>query len=346
MGFPQPTSSPDNSPLSKRRRFQPSTLSPMMPYADNASIENNTFDSPLILPEHGPLPEDIERDLLQVGMRVRKAVPEGYKNSQTFKPRPFFNMRRLSPATQAALSSGNTTSIQEVAPYSAGSLHKIGGMAVQPISTATFCGINLATLAQHEGWSSPSPFSQQSLWSYSTSHKRNHELEDDSDEQDWLPETPVLDATSGFNMPMPPDYFAIDMENMSDVSPMTQIRREAGHPFKQRDMSDLNVMSNGNGRRVAKPKSRVRGTNAVASPPTSAFNPFANMAMLAEQQQESMVMSFGQQQQHGHGHGHGHSRMLSCGMEAALNMNMAMAMNDFSDAGFLQRREDVEMDCS
>lgn len=291
------------SPLTKRRRFTPNSLPPIIPVSDNSDIEYHTFDSPLLLQlcEQAPDQAEIEAGLLQVGMRVRKSVAEGYKtNQKKFTPRPFFNMHRLSPETQAALCSGNTATASGLAPYSASQ--------VQPLSTATFCGVSLAYLAHcSDDWSSPA-VSQQSLWSYSTSHKRTYEADSDSDDgQDWQPLTPNLIADAGMNMPV--DYFAIDMENMSDVSPMTQIGDHARQQF--------------NGRRMAMPKTRNRfQPTEPQMPPTSAFNPFANMAMPQPEPQ------FG---------GHiGHKRMMSCGMEAM----------DFGDASFLQRREDVEMDCS
>jgi len=297
-----------SSPLSKRRRFAPHTLPPVIAASDNTNIEDHTFDSPLLLQlcEQAPTDEEIQTGLLQVGMRVRKAVAEGYKNSpqKKFTPRPFFNMRRLSPETQAALCSGHAHATNELAPFCAGS--------VQPLSTATFCGISLAALSySSDDWSSP--ISEQNLWSYSTSHKRGFEADSDSEEsQDWTPETPTLTAEAGAAMPI--DYFNIDMEAMSDVSPMTRIGdrlRGAGH-----------------GRKVAVPRSRVRSGQVAEPPmpPTAAFNPFANIAM----EQREPIFGFTPTR---------HRRMMSCGMEANL-------MNDFGEASFLQRREDVEMDCS
>jgi hypothetical protein len=305
MGLLQDFSAPvpsieSDSPLSKRRRFTPNTLPPIIPVTDNSDIEQHTFDSPLILQlcEQAPDQAEIEAGLLQVGMRVRKSVADGYKTQQKkFTPRPFFDASRLSPETQAALSGGNSATSSHVAPF---------GSASQNLTTATFCGISLAYLSHYgDDWASPS-ISQQSLWSYSTSHKRSYETDSDSDEsQDWHPATPSLIADTGMQMPI--DYFAIDMDNMSDVSPMTQIGERTRQQF--------------NGRRLAVPKSR--GRLHQQPEPTSAANPFANMA--AAQPEVSFGTNFG------------HRRMMSCGMEAAM---------DFGEAPFLSRREDVEMDCS
>jgi Ribonucleotide reductase inhibitor len=325
MGIPQDNMNfnlSSSNPHSKRRRFTPNgSFPPIIPVSDNRSIEQHTFDSPLLLQlcEQAPLPEQIQADLLQVGMRIRKAVTEGYKTHK-FTPRPFFNMQRLSPQTQAAITGSPDRNSPDRFPYHAGGPHNVGSMAMQPIATATFCGINLSALSDSNGWGGPL-FSSQSLWSYSTSHKRRIELDEDSDEQDWSPQTPTLMAQAGTGMPI--DYFNIDMENMCDVSPTTQIHRhhrQNSFPFKQTTMPELNMME---GRKVAKPKSRVRNAVPLAGPPTL-FNPFANMAMIPEQEHACQPTPV----------------MMSCGME--LNMNG----NEFGDAGFLQRREDVEMDCS
>ncbi|EXJ90395.1 hypothetical protein A1O1_03496 [Capronia coronata CBS 617.96] len=287
------------SHLSKRRRFAPHSL-PIIPVSDNTDIEYHTFDSPLLLQlcEQAPDQAEIEAGLLQVGMRVRKAVAEGYKTQvKKFTPRPFFNVNGLSPETQAALCGGNAAATNELAPYSASQ--------IQPLSTATFCGINLAFLSHYSDDHSSASVSEQSLWSYSTSHKRGYEADSDSEEsQDWQPQTPSLVADAG--MAMPVDYFAIDMDTMSQVSPMTQIGDHMRQQF--------------HGRRMAMPKSRSRFALAAEPqlPPTSVLNPFSNMAV--EQP----------------GPHTGHNRMMSCGMEAM----------DFGEAPFLQRREDVEMDCS
>ena len=329
------------SPLSKRRKFTPPTpfgMPTFIPSADNSDIENHTFSTPILpqMSSQAPTPDEIEASLLQVGMRIRKSVSEGYKK-KAFTPRPFANnLSRLSPETQKALQAGNTTETTPLEPYSAGGLHNTGGLRMQPLSTATFCGINLAALAwSGDDWSSPA-VAEQSLWSYSTSSKRNYEAESDSDEsQDWQPRTPTLMPDSGFGMSMPVDYFHISCDDgMSDVSPMTQ-------------MGDRNRR----GRKMAKPRTRVQRqqTNGfmqmdMQMPPTSAVNPFADINLDMMQHADAENMFFQHQQQQPEVQNTlpdhvpmGHRRMQSCGMQAGM---------DFEDASFLQRREDVEMDCS
>ena len=265
-------------------------------------------------------------------MRVRKSVNEGYKK-KSFTPRPFANnLSRLSRETQQALLTGNASDTQAPEPYHAGGMHKTGGLAMQPLATATFCGISLAALSwSGDDWSSPS-VAEQKLWSYSTSSKRNYEADSDSDEsQDWQPQTPTLMPDHGFGMAMPMDYFHIGCDDgVSEVSPVTQFGDR--HPR----------------RKMAKPRSRLQRpqpnefmTMDMQMPPTSAVNPFAsiNMEMMHQPYQDN---NFHQEQQEAQQNllnyvPVGHRRMLSCGMAASM---------DFGDAPFLQRKEDVEMDCS
>jgi hypothetical protein len=103
------------------------------------------------------------------------------------------------------------------------------------------------------------------------------------------------------------------------------------------------------GRRIARPRTRIARQQMLPQmememPPMSAVNPFANLNMEVMQQHEQQQIF--QQEQHpeqrleqqlAHYVPMGHKRMLSCGMETNM---------DFADAPFLQRREDVDMDCS
>ena len=327
------------SPLSKRRKFTPPSalgIPTIIASEFNGDIEHHTFDSPILpqLSSQGPTPEEIEASLLQVGMRVRKSVNDGYQNSprkKSFTPRPFANnLSRLSPETQKALLNGNEPKAPET--YNAGGLHNTGGMAMQPLATATFCGINLAALSwSGDDWSNQS-INDQQLWTYATSHKRNYDADSDSDEsQDWLPQTPNLIPDHGFGVAMPADYFQISFDDgMSDVSPMTQI----GDRHMRR-------------RKLAKPRSRLprQQFNAfqqmdMQMPPNAGINPFASINMEIMQQQEQNM--FQQQQQHEEQQTlthvpMGHRRIMSREMDGTMN---------FGEAAFLQRREDVEMDCS
>lgn len=281
-----------DSPLNKRRRFAPNVL-PVIASSDNSELLHQTCDSPLVnqLCERSPSQQEIEAQLLQVGMRVRKSVNEGYQNAtarRAFTPRPFFNSNRLSPDTISALSNAK----EDDADLSAGGLHKVGTMAMQPLSTATFCGINLSMLSHI---STATRVEEQKLWSYSTASKRRQPFDEDSDSddsQEFMPQTPQLEYADA-GMAIPQDYFNIDFESMSDVSPMTQVGAPAPKVHN---------------RKLAQPKSRLR---SVPEQPTAAMNPFAQIA--------PSQSSFN------------HQRMRSCGMEAAMDFGEASFLQPRQD---------------
>lgn len=241
-----------DSPLNKRRRFAPDSL-PIIASEDNEAIVNHTFDSPLLLQlcEQAPTPHEIEAQLLQVGMRIRRAVSEGYQR-RAFTPRPFFNASRLSAETIQAICGGPGED-----GYSAGGLHTVGTLAMQPISTATFCGINLAALSHI---SSAPMLEEQRLWSYSTSSKRNLEEDSDSDNgSDFMPHTPqLLYADAGLHYGQ--DYFSIDVDSVSDAGTFAQV----GMVNKQ------------TGRRMAVPKSRL--SRPVSDDTVTTGNAFAHVS--------------------------------------------------------------------
>lgn len=145
------------------------------------------------------------------------------------------------------------------------------------------------------------------MWQYSTSHKRGYEGDSDSDDQEFMPQTPTLGVGQDM-MAIPVDYFNIDFENFGEVSPMTRVSEPMAPHL--------------GGRRIAKPRSRRHQPDTEQQ---QAFNPFAQMQLPSQPNGTSWM---------------GHRRMTSCGIEAN------MTLNDFVDAPFLQRREDVDMDCS
>lgn len=222
----------------KRRRFAPNTL-PQIPAETNPELALLYS-----MCDESPSQHELEAQLLQVGMRVRKAVAEGYQipGKRTFMPRPFFNSNRLSPATISALSGEEACDVN----------------AKQPLSTATFCGISLAALAHV---SSAPIIEEQKLWSYSTASKRRQHFDDESDSddsQEFMPRTPELgcaDAGVGF----PQDYFYINLDN--DFEPV----------FEE-------PQSRLRGRKIAQPK--LRKTQAQ---PCTSVNPFAKISSFQQQ---------------------------------------------------------------
>lgn len=270
---------------SKRRRFAPVALPTVV-------LDESGFDSPslLQLADRSPSQQEIEAQLLQVGMRIRKSVNDGYQNTpgrRAFTPRPFFNSNRLSPDTVSALSNSND------ANFSAGGLHNTGALAMQPMSTATFCGVNLAVMAHI---SNATPIGEQKLWSYSTSSKRRQHFDEESDSddsQEFMPRTPQLEYADA-GMAMPQDYFNIDFDNMTRFSPFAE-------PEQQQPRFP--------GRKFAQPKSKFR---PVQEEPLPYINPFVQVA--APKPSSS-----------------GHKRMTSCGMEAMMDFGEAAFLQPRQD---------------
>lgn len=258
-----------DSQLSKRRRFAPNMLSAVAAGNDSPLL-HNYCDPP-------PSEQEIEAQLLQVGMRIRKSVNDGYQTGRrAFTPRPFFNSSRLSPDTISALSNTTETSTD----FSAGGLHNVGGLAMQPIGTATFCGISLAAMAHV---STTPVIEEQKLWSYSTASKRRQHFDEDSDSddsQDFMPKTPQLEYADA-GMAIPQDYFNINFDGITEISPVAPVEE---------------APRRSNNRKIAQPRSRMR---QIPQEPLPVINPFAQIVPNAP------VPSV-----------FGHQRMRSCGMEA------------------------------
>ncbi|KAJ4410566.1 hypothetical protein N0V82_009230 [Gnomoniopsis sp. IMI 355080] len=139
------------------------------------------------------LPADTESNLLTVGMRVRKSVPEGYKTGSSYSAFGLFNdaaeerhkqqqQPQQRPANQPPRSS-YTTAHRELLPFCA--IHSVGGLAAQPPSPP---------LIRHDSVDDvPSLSSSQSSIASSTTateplnigtsfpRKRSHDAGDESD---------------------------------------------------------------------------------------------------------------------------------------------------------------------
>ncbi|MCJ1475564.1 hypothetical protein MMC13_004227 [Lambiella insularis] len=108
---------------SKRRRFQPS-MEHFFPPATPATYQHHTkavaiSPSGLLSPS---LPAEVQASLLQVGMRIRKSVPEGYKTQDTSKANGIkLHSTSMAPST--------TASAAHLTPYCG--LHKVGNFHYQ-----------------------------------------------------------------------------------------------------------------------------------------------------------------------------------------------------------------------
>lgn len=87
-----------------------------------------------------PPPDDVQANLLSVGMRVRKSVPEGYKTgsaystfslwSDTPTPRPHQQQLQFNVSRPADLDmNGSSADGKELLPFCG--IHKVGGLATQ-----------------------------------------------------------------------------------------------------------------------------------------------------------------------------------------------------------------------
>lgn len=106
--------------------------------ASPGSVSEHQQQSAVIL--RPALPADTESNLLTVGMRVRKSIPEGYKTGSSFGAFNLFNdiaeekqqhHQQQRSSTQPPRSS-YATAHRELLPFCA--IHSVGGLAAQPPS--------------------------------------------------------------------------------------------------------------------------------------------------------------------------------------------------------------------
>ena len=99
------------------------------------STSPSNAPSPPPGPLNGPvLPTAVQSNLLTVGMRVRKSVVEGYKTSASESAFSLWSDSTPFPPRSAS-SSGAVDATRELAPFCG--IHKVGGLAVQPVSALT-----------------------------------------------------------------------------------------------------------------------------------------------------------------------------------------------------------------
>jgi hypothetical protein len=331
--------------ITKRRRFQAPITTFFDSHSDDHSTTGHTghtsHSSSAAFP---PLPTSTQSSLLTVGCRIRKSVPEGYKTHATasggFTPRPFMNSR-LSPATLAAITAPATYS--ELTPYyaasSQSSIHDIGGLPAiqqqQPLATATFCGISL----HHMPPSSSSPANSSPCSSSQSANKNKRALDDSSDgedddvDDDFIPQLPPSVFSGYLPGPYQPDH------SSTPFTSHHHHRRASSYPFKHTTMPDLNALSasalaSPAHRKFALPKSRVKAQpqpQPPASPEQENFGFFGGYGSSWDAyDMDRASLSNGP--------------FGGCGFE--MNLQAAASGMDFGDAGFLRRRDEVEMDCS
>ncbi|KAI0172890.1 ribonucleotide reductase inhibitor-domain-containing protein [Hypoxylon sp. FL1284] len=100
------------------------------------------------LRQSSPLPESVQANLLSVGMRVRKSVPEGYKTG-TYSAFALWDETDAGvPANATTMGEGRSranaiSTPRELLPFCG--IHKVGGMGTQPETPSTNMGRNAST---------------------------------------------------------------------------------------------------------------------------------------------------------------------------------------------------------
>jgi hypothetical protein len=201
------------------------------------------------------LPHSVQVSLLNVGMRIRKAVPEGYKTHKTSlfsDPTP----ARAAFSSPASLS-GHLRPRGELLPFCG--LHKIGGLSIQPISAQSeidiFADEMPFNLSQESTTSTLSTDSMPAALPYrfNMSKRRFEDEENEGQENDELPD---VRFSGDFCSSLPIDL---------SISPT-----HAGYPISHTAMPDLVTMSGT--RTIAKPKSRRKGVSTLAEPAAPDFD--------------------------------------------------------------------------
>ncbi|KAI5255203.1 hypothetical protein E4T42_01988 [Aureobasidium subglaciale] len=138
----------------RKRQFQASNQSSIKSFftsLGSSSAPCSTDIDEYSRPLKPQQPDHVQSLLINVGMRVRKSVPEGYK---THKSLPVPTMSYMHPASISANSENEMptssapelyTKPSELAPFCG--LHKIGGFNSQPTSSAPSLSYTQSTMA-------------------------------------------------------------------------------------------------------------------------------------------------------------------------------------------------------
>lgn len=130
----------------RKRQFQPSANQPSITSfftridPANPTADFNPYDRKHVPSFSQPLPDPVQSQLMNMGMRIRKSVPEGYKTHKTLGPassapayNSLFAQSNMAPASSAP---SVYTKPNELMPMCG--LHKIGGHSSQPsVGTTT-----------------------------------------------------------------------------------------------------------------------------------------------------------------------------------------------------------------
>lgn len=129
-------------------------------------------------PQQKPvLPNAIQSDLLSVGMRIRKSVPEGYKTGTRHSAFKLWDERDAggAPLPHAARARRGGAGAGELVPFCG--VHRVGGYAVQPALPADDDDDGMPGLTSSQG-------SLESL-EFEVENERKRGFVDDEDEDAW-----------------------------------------------------------------------------------------------------------------------------------------------------------------
>lgn len=127
-----------SSTHTRKKQYQPSIASYFDRQVPTTSpTTNGSRSAPLTL----PLPPEVQSSLINVGMRVRKSVPEGYKTHKTMG-KDAFPFPSSAPVLQVVSSAprrsgraaANERATRELTPFCG--LHKVGGFSSHASSSA------------------------------------------------------------------------------------------------------------------------------------------------------------------------------------------------------------------
>lgn len=159
----------------RKRQFQPSSQPSITSYFDRTADGQSTATSKSSRSQLSPpLPDHVQSRLINVGMRVRKSVPEGYKTHKTLGfPEPA--QTNLPPPSSAPAAYGRS---RELMPYCA--IHSTGGIDVQSQSGS---GLTPPALTYSQGTAgTASSFGSASSSAASSMNSRKRTYDDDAED--------------------------------------------------------------------------------------------------------------------------------------------------------------------
>ncbi|OKL56070.1 hypothetical protein UA08_08596 [Talaromyces atroroseus] len=309
-----------NSSSSKKRRFQPPITSYFVPCTPetegNSALSHHSYAAPTNTPTP-VLPANILSSLLGVGARVRKSVPEGYKTEQkkltayTIPASTSSSSKREVGVDLVTSQQPATTVYAELEPFCG--MHKVGNYAVQtfPRPDEQYRDMNMnaddletTSIPSSSQGSNASSSSSASL--LYTNSNSNKRVYDDSDAEEYY------DSSTAAHHPIRGNFVPGDI--WQDMT-VTGFHSSVYAPIPS--TSPCHAIPQ---RTILSPKlSQHRRRIAAAAPSTSG----STWKAYAEQENEDPLAFAG---------------------GGEMSSGDMMDLDDFGEASFLRRREEVDAD--